>query len=155
MTARPDSIVIRPARPDEYDTVTQVWMESWESTGLSGPADATFEELRARIPREVAAGWRLFVAESAGDILAMMAIRPQDHHLDQLFVAPAAQGLGLGRRLLALARSHMPDEIWLRTSTGNERAWRWYEREGFIREKVEQQPGWPTPRAYYRWKRRA
>lgn len=148
-------ILIRPARDDEFDEVTHVWMASWESTGLSVAGDSTFEELRERIPREIEAGWRLFVAEADGRIAAMLAVRLEDHHLDQLFVSPDFQGRGLGGRLLRFARSLMPDEIWLRTSTGNRRAWAWYEREGFVRERVEDRPEWSLPRAYYRWRANA
>jgi len=146
------AVVIRPAREDEFDEVTRVWMASWESTGLSDPHDSTFQELRERIPRELAAGWRLFVAEDDGRIAAMLAVHVEHDHLDQLFVSPDFQGRGHGKRLLAFARTLMPHEIWLCTSVGNERAWAWYEREGFVREGVETQPGWPMPRAYYRWR---
>jgi ribosomal protein S18 acetylase RimI-like enzyme len=147
-------LVIRPALEAEYDAVARIWLESWESTGLSGPGDAGFEALRERIDREIAAGWELYVAEAGDALAAMLAIRPADHHLDQIFVAPAFKGLGVGKALLAFARTRMPDEIWLRTAVGNERAWRWYEREGFVRERVAHRPGLALPRAYYRWKRR-
>jgi ribosomal protein S18 acetylase RimI-like enzyme len=147
------SLVIRPAREAEYDAVARIWLESWESTGLSDPGETGFDALRARIEREIAAGWELYVAEAGDALAAMLAIRPADHHLDQIFVAPAFQGLGIGKALLAFARTRMPDEIWLRTSAANARAWRWYEKEGFVREREEPQPGAPAPRAYYRWKR--
>jgi ribosomal protein S18 acetylase RimI-like enzyme len=45
------------------------------------------------------------------------------------------QGNSLGRRLLAFTRLQLPDEIWLRCVRENEKAWRWYEREGFLLEK--------------------
>lgn len=146
-------LAIRLAREDEFDAIARLWLASWESTGLGGPGDASLDELRARIPREFAAGWRLFVAETDRTLAGMLAIRPAENHLDQLFVAPAYQSVGVGKALLAFARTEMPDEMWLRTSVANERAWRWYEREGFVRERVEQRPEWSLPRAYYRWKR--
>ncbi len=148
----PHAVEIRPARAEDFDAVANVWMASWGSTGLAAPGDSSFDGLRARIPREIAAGWRLFVAESGGQIVAMLAVRPEDGHLDQIFVAPEFQGRGIGKRLLELARQLMPQQVWLRTSVGNERAWSWYEREGFVRERVEDEPGWALPRAYYRWR---
>ena len=54
-----------------------------------------------------------------------------------MFVAPEYQGNGLGRQLLAFTRQHLPDEIWLRCVRENEKAWRWYEREGFVFEKEQ------------------
>ena len=143
---------VRLGRSDEFGAVAELWLSSWNSTGLGGATDSV-DDLRERIVREIEGGWTLYVAELGGTLVGMLAIHERDLHLDQLFVAPAFQGRGLGKRFLALAREKMPDEMWLRVSLGNERAWRWYEREGFVRERVEQRPEWPQPRAYYRWRR--
>ena len=91
--------------------------------------------MRARIPLEIEKGWSLYVADDAGTLAAMLALHLPDNYLDQLFVAPEYQGQGLGRTLLAFTRQHLPDEIWLRCVRENEKAWRWYEREGFVFEK--------------------
>jgi GNAT superfamily N-acetyltransferase len=153
MTDHPISPVVRPACEAEFDEVARLWKRSWESTGLGSAGDAALEELRARIPKEIDAGWRLYVVDEDGALTGMLAVRPADNHLDQLFVAPERQGLGLGKRMLAFARQLMPTEMWLRCSLANERAWRWYEREGFVRERVEHRLEWSHPRAYYRWRR--
>ena len=146
------SVVIRPAREDEYDAITRVWMDSHVSTGLATASDATFAELRARIPREIANGWQLHVAEVDGTIAGMLAFRMRDKYLDQIFVAPEHQGKGIGAKLLAVVREHLPDEILLRTAVANTRAIAWYEREGFVRENEVMQPEWSGPRVYYRWR---
>ena len=97
-------------------------MESWVSIGLE-PASATLlANLRARIPKEVADGWSLHVADDAGQIAAMLAFRLRDGYLDQLFVAPAYHGRGIGKMLLQFTRTNLPDEIWLRCARPNERA---------------------------------
>ena len=41
---------IRPARPDEYDEIARVWMNSWASTGLEDASNFLLAKLRARIP---------------------------------------------------------------------------------------------------------
>lgn len=145
-------ITIRAARDDELGAVTQVWMDSHVSTGLAIASDATFAELRARIPREIADGWHLYVAETGGEIAAMLAFRTRDKYLDQIFVAPEHHGKGIGKALLAFTRQHLPDEILLRTAVANTKAIAWYEREGFVREKETMQDGWSGPRVYYRWR---
>jgi ribosomal protein S18 acetylase RimI-like enzyme len=61
----------------------------------------------------------------------------------------------LGRRLLRFARQQLPDEIWLRCIRENEKAWRWYEREGFVFEKETVEPMNGFTMKYYRWKREA
>jgi ribosomal protein S18 acetylase RimI-like enzyme len=143
---------IRPARTDEYDEIARVWMNSWVSTGLAEASNFLLAQLRARIPREVENGWSLYVADDGGVLAAMLALHLPKKYLDQLFVAPEYQGRSLGRTLLAFTRQHLPDEIELRCVRENDKAWRWYEREGFVfeEEKVEPMTGYVM--RYYRWK---
>jgi GNAT superfamily N-acetyltransferase len=145
--------IIRPARSDEYDEVARVWMNSWASTGIEAASDALLEKLRARVPAEVAKGWSLYVADDGGTLAAMLALHPSNNYLDQLFVAPEYQGKSVGRMLLAFTRQHMPDEIWLRCVRENEKAWRWYEREGFVFEKETIEPVTGFTMKCYRWKK--
>jgi GNAT superfamily N-acetyltransferase len=144
---------IRPVRPDEYDEIARVWMNSWVSTGLEDASDTLLTKLRARVLLEVERGWSLYVADDSGTIAAMLALH-LPHYLDQLFVAPEYQGQNLGRRLLAFSRQLLPDEIYLRCVRENEKAWRWYEREGFVFEKEAVEPAMGRVLKYYRWKRR-
>ena len=144
--------MIRPARVEEYDEIARVWMESWCSTGLAEPSNFLLAQLRARVPREVDNGWSLFVVDDAGRFAAMLALHLPKLYLDQLFVAPAYQGRSLGRELLAFTRTQLPDEIWLRCARGNEKAWHWYEREGFVFEKEEIEPMNGLMMKYYRWR---
>jgi ribosomal protein S18 acetylase RimI-like enzyme len=145
--------LIRPARPDEYDEVGRLWMESWVSTGLDEASNFLLAQLRARVRRDVEQGWSLFVADDGGTLAAMLALHLPQLYLDQLFVAPAYQGRSLGRQLLAFTRTHLPDEIHLRCVRENEKAWRWYEREGFVFEKEQVDPMTGFVMKYYRWKR--
>jgi ribosomal protein S18 acetylase RimI-like enzyme len=147
--------IIRPARSDEYDQVARVWMDSWVSTGLEDASDSLQAKLRARVPLEVEKGWSLYVADDNGELAAMLALHLPDCYLDQLFVAPAYQGNSLGRQLLAFTRQQLPDEIWLRCVRENEKAWRWYEREGFAFEKEQVEPAIGRMMKYYRWKKSA
>jgi GNAT superfamily N-acetyltransferase len=143
---------IRPARPDQYDEIARVWMESWVSTGLEDGSRYLLANLRARVAREIEQGWSLYVADDGGRIAAMLALHLPDRYLDQLFVAPDYQGKGLGRRLLTFTREQLPDEICLRCIRENDKAWRWYEREGFVFEKQMVEPMTGFVMKYYRWK---
>jgi GNAT superfamily N-acetyltransferase len=144
---------IRPARVDEYDEIALVWMTSWVSTGLADASNFLLAQLRARVPQEIEKGWSLYVADDGGVLAAMLALHIPDRYLDQLFVAPAYQGQNLGRQLLAFTRQQLPDEIWLRCVRENEKAWRWYEREGFVYEKEAVEPMTGFVMKYYRWKK--
>jgi GNAT superfamily N-acetyltransferase len=144
---------IRPARVDEYGEIARVWMESWVSTGLDTASDRLLANLRGRILAEIENGWSLFVAEDGSRLAAMLALNLPKKYLDQLFVAPEYQGRSIGRLLLAFTRTLLPDEIWLRCVRENEKAWRWYEREGFLFEREEHEPAIDRMMKYYRWKR--
>jgi ribosomal protein S18 acetylase RimI-like enzyme len=145
--------MIRPARPEEYDEVALIWMNSFCSTGLESPSNFLLAKLRARVPLEIEKGWSLFVADDEGRLAAMLALHLPHCYLDQLFVAPEYQGRSLGRELLAFTRQHLPDEIELRCIRENEKAWRWYEREGFVFEGEMVEPMTGFVMKYYRWKR--
>jgi len=144
---------IRPAHPDEYDEIARVWMDGWVSTGIMAASDLMLGNLRARVLHEIENGWSLFVADDRGRLAAMLALRRADHRLGQLFVAPDYQGQGLGKRLLAFTREQMPNEVWLRCVRENEKAWRWYEREGFVLEKEEVNATTGFMIKNYRWKK--
>ncbi len=147
------SPTIRPALPHEYDAIALVWMNSWASTGIEEASNFLLAKLRARIPLEVEKGWSLFVADDDGHLAAMLALHLSKRYLDQLFVAPEYQGKNLGRELLAFTRQQLPDEIELRCVRENEKAWRWYEREGFVHEKEQAEPMTGFVMKYYRWKK--
>ena len=149
------TLTIRPARADEYDEIARVWMNSWASTGIEAASEALLEKLRARVRVEVAKGWSLHVADDGGTLAAMLALHLPDNYLDQLFVAPEYQGKSVGRMLLTFTREHLPDEIWLRCVRENEKAWRWYEREGFAFEKEQVDSMSGRVMKYYRWRKSA
>lgn len=146
-------LMIRPALASEYDEIARVWMESWVSTGLAEASNFLLANLRARIRHEIEGGWSLYVADDSGHFAAMLALHMPDRYLDQLFVAPDYQGRGIGRRLLAFTRQQLPDEIRLRCVRENEKAWRWYEREGFVFEKEEVAQATGFTMKCYRWKK--
>ena len=144
---------IRPARAEEYDEIGRLWMESWVTTGLAEASNFLLANLRARVRREIEDGWSLYVMEDGRTLAAMLALHLPKLELDQLFVAPDHQGRSLGRKLLAFTRTQLPDEIQLRCAEGNVKAWRWYEREGFLFEKQEISPMTGLMMKYYRWRR--
>src|SRR6201987_4338132 len=123
--------------------------------GSRRPDGFLLGQFRPRGRREVENGWSLFVMDDGGSLAAMLALHLPKLYLDQLFVAPAYQGRSLGRKLLAFTRTQLPDEIHLRCALGNEKAWRWYEREGFVFEKQQVEPMNGLMMKYYRWKRDA
>lgn len=60
----------------------------------------------------------------------MLAIKTEKWVLDKIFVAPGAQGSGVGAALIAIAKELMPKGFSLRMAAGNRRPEVSYERAG-------------------------
>ncbi len=142
---------IRPARPEDYDAVAQVWLDSWHSIGISNEKDLGYEALRKRLPEEVANGWSLYVAELEGDLAGMLAFDEAERRLDEVFVAPILQDCGIGGTLLGFAKEQMPDGIRLRTPALNTNARNWYLHEGFTEGETIRLDAFDRDVVTYRW----
>ncbi|WP_421439883.1 GNAT family N-acetyltransferase [Agrobacterium tumefaciens] len=70
-----------------------------------------------------------FVAAQAGDPVGFISLL--DSFIGGLFVAPAQQGKGIGRRLIAHALD-LKGELSLEVYTANEQAMRFYRSLGFL-----------------------
>jgi GNAT superfamily N-acetyltransferase len=60
----------------------------------------------------------------------MLALKPVDRVLDQIFVLPGEQSRGVGTRLLDGAKQAMPQGFTLRMALANRSAGRFYEHSG-------------------------
>lgn len=66
-----------------------------------------------------------------------------DHVIYKLYLHPGVRGQGIGPRLIeALSRQIDADKIYIEHFQANERAARFYEREGFTVERVEEGIVW-------------
>jgi GNAT superfamily N-acetyltransferase len=118
-------IAIRPYADADFDAVTSIWLTSWQSTGV--PAPVTLGQLRERWPLELAKGWIVHVATVGPDVVGFSAFHGNE--LEQLFIAPDAQGNGVGKQLLDFVKALLPNGFHLTTALDS-RAGRFYEREG-------------------------
>jgi GNAT superfamily N-acetyltransferase len=125
------TIVIASYEKEEFDAVTAIWFDGANSMGVAMPV--TLADLRERWPKEIAAGWKVYVACDGDTPVAFMALNPGK--VDQLFVRSAYQGQGIGRRLLDMAKKQMPDGFYLTTAIAG-RAHDFYQREGLVRGEI-------------------
>jgi GNAT superfamily N-acetyltransferase len=151
MTAR-SSASVRRATADDLDRVASVWHQSASAMDAANPHMPTCREMRARIDRELEAGWQLFVAEHGGLIVGMLALKPGEAVLDQLFVLPENQASGIGTMLMDVAKEIMPNGFSLRMAAGNERAAQFYRRRGLCLGRTGTHPFSGQPVCYYDWK---
>jgi GNAT superfamily N-acetyltransferase len=90
----------------------------------------TDDETRAWIANVVLPHQEVWVAESAGRVVGVAAL--DDDTLTQLYLLPAAQGRGIGSRLLETAKTRRPEGLRLYAFQRNGRARGFYERRGFV-----------------------
>lgn len=139
---------LRPYTPCDEAGLAALWFESWTSVGLQRPV-VTHAELAARVPQELAGRWAVTVAEADGRLLGFLALALSERRLDQLFIAPDAQGSGVGRALFDVAKQRMPEGFWLSTQPANRRACAFYEQAGMTVDAAA--PGQTAERVVYAW----
>lgn len=142
-----EEIEIRPYCEDDLQAVTAIWLASWRSTGVDAPV--TLEELRRRWTEELSTDRQVHVAMLGHEVAGFAVFKP--HVLDQLFVAPAQQSKGIGKRLLDLAKERMPEGFELRTASAS-RAPAFYDREGLERGETGIHPRLGHETVTYYWR---
>jgi putative acetyltransferase len=117
----------------ETQELLALWVASWRATY----ADIAFETrcawLLDRLAASEAQGAQTLCLwdEAPQSLLGFVTIDPQSGWLDQLCVHPEQFGAGVGAALLAAARDRSPRLVRLDVNADNERAIRFYQREGF------------------------
>jgi GNAT superfamily N-acetyltransferase len=127
---------IRRALREDAAAVADVFLDSFHAT-YDFPLAHSDAEVRDWIRDDVIATKEAWVAAVNRQVLALLVLAPG--WVEHLYVAPDRWGDGLGRRLLSLAKERSPDGLTLWTFQVNERARRFYERNGFV--AVEQTDG--------------
>jgi ribosomal protein S18 acetylase RimI-like enzyme len=125
-----DDVTIRRAVPADGDGIADVWLAAWRVTYAFPPAhpDAA---VRRWLIEELVPGRETWVAvDGHGTVVAMMALAEAE--IDQLYVAPAWIGRGVGTRLVDVAKERRPGGLDLYTFQANLRARRFYEARGFV-----------------------
>ena len=142
---------MRTANEDDFDLLAELWHESASLPGVGPAIMPPLPDLRERMTREVANGWRVTVAILAGEVAGFLALKPEISLLDQLFVRPQFLGFGVGKRLFEEAKVAMPSGFTLHTAATNDRARAFYERADMRFFKKQAHPRFGHPIVWYRW----
>ncbi len=127
MTAA-DEPLIRRATSDDGPAIGDLWLGAWRAT-FDFPPGYPDDDVRRWLTEELVALRETWVADDGGRAVAVMAL--SEAMVEQLYVAPAWIGRGVGRRLLDHAKTRRPDGLDLYCFQVNARARRFYERNGF------------------------
>jgi GNAT superfamily N-acetyltransferase len=124
-----DGVTIRRAGGGDAGGLGDVWLASWRATFDFEPGHPD-DDVRRWLATELLPRHETWVAvDSDGVVVGLMAL--SDEMLEQLYVAPAWIGRGLGRRFVAVAKERRPAGLDLYCFAVNGRARQFYEREGF------------------------
>ena len=121
------AVSIRRARADELQTCAELYERSGNAAFTWRPKNwfrgADF--LRFTKPEEV------YVAESRGAILGILAFYRPQNFIHCLYVDPSAQGFGIGSALIEAAENIAGGPLALKVDEANTRAREFYDRHGF------------------------
>jgi GNAT superfamily N-acetyltransferase len=123
------SIAIRRATADDAGATAAVFLASFRAT-YDFPLAHSDEDVRAWFRDSVVAKEETWLAEQDGAIVGLLVVAPG--WVEQLYVAPHRLGEGIGRRLLEHAKGRSDGGLSLYTFQANDRARRFYERNGFV-----------------------
>ena len=122
--------MIRKMQPADLEPVLNFWLAATlQAHSFIDPAywHNNLEPVRQMLPQA-----EVYVyAETANSApLGLIGLDPEGDYIAGLFVASEAQAQGIGKQLLDYAKS-LRSQLTLRVYQQNERALRFYQREGF------------------------
>lgn len=128
-------MVLRRAGPDDSAAVADVMLASFRHAYPDWPPVHTDDSVRGWITGHIIPDLETWVAvEPDGSVVGLMAL--DGGELDQLYIQPDRIGRGLGSRFVDLAKELRPDGLALHTFQVNTGARRFYERHGFVVERL-------------------
>jgi len=144
--------LIRPYKSDDFEPVTTLWRRAREQAfpDFQHRKGHTFEEDQLYFRDVILINNDVWVVEMDGQPVAFMAIAGD--FIDQLYVHPDYQRIGLGESLLAHARTLSPEHLWLYTLQINTNGRAFYEKNGFRIVKLGiSPPPESEPDVEYHW----
>ena len=144
---------IREYRSEDFDAVTILWRVAREKSlpQFQREKGHFFYEDQDYLRDHILKENNVWVVDVNGRPVAFLAMR--DDFIDHLYVHPDYQKRGIGKALLDYARKLSPDHLWLYTLQVNENARSFYEKNGFIVEKLGfSPPPENEPDVEYHWR---
>jgi GNAT superfamily N-acetyltransferase len=125
-----DAIRIRQAKPEDADAIAYVHRTSMREAMPFLPVLHTLEDDRRWVATVVLPNQAVWVAERDGQVVGVVALH--DGWVEQLYILPGYQGMGIGSGLLATVKAASPEGLNLWAFQRNARARAFYERRGFV-----------------------
>lgn len=147
------AVSIRPYRATDSDALIILWRISREKSlpDFQVAKGHFFYEDCDYFRNYVVAKNRIWVATKQKARVGFLAMN--ESFVDQLYVHPDHWRRGIGRKLLGHAKQLSPEHVWLYTLQINANARAFYEKHGFIAEKLGVSPPPESePDVEYHWR---
>jgi len=138
MSTTDEGVTVRPASPDDAQEVARIWYDGWRDGHLGHVPD---ELLAARTSESFGERAPLRVEDTAVAVVGNEVagfVMVDDDEVEQVYVSRNHRGTGIAAILLAeserLVAVQGHRRAWLAVATGNDRARRFYARNGWADE---------------------
>jgi putative acetyltransferase len=152
VTGLPTQVALRPYRPADEDAAIALWQQTWQQAYPAIDFAARVAWWRERWRNELVPHAAIIIAELADELAGFVTI-DADGYLDQLVVAPDHWGSRVADLLVEEAKRRSPDRVTLLVNTDNNRAIRFYRRNGFVAAGQDVNPTSGRPVLKMEWKR--
>jgi ribosomal protein S18 acetylase RimI-like enzyme len=127
-----DAVILRRANATDAANAADVLIRSRSAAVGAIPALAHSEEdIYNWMQSVLIPHCEVWIAEAPDETMLALLVLDEDW-IDQLYVRIEAAGLGIGSRLIDLAKKLRPNGLQLRTFASNPGSQRFYERHGFV-----------------------
>ncbi len=138
---------LRPAADEDVDALCRIWHRGWHDGHLGHVPESLLRyrrlaDFRVLVPPRLPA---TTVAVVDAEVVGFVTV--QEDEVEQLYVDTSVRGTGVADTLLSHGESVIAarfDRAWLAVVTGNTRARRFYERNGWADTGAFENPA-PTP----------
>jgi putative acetyltransferase len=146
-----ETFKFRPYAPADEDATIALWQATWQQTYPAIDFAARVPWWRERWRNELVPNAKIIVAEQSGALAGFITIDAAGY-LDQLVVNPAHWGGAIADTLMNEAKRLSPAGITLLVNSDNDRAIRFYARNGFDYAGEEMNPTSGRPVKRMQWK---
>jgi putative acetyltransferase len=130
---------LRRYRVEDEDAAIELWLRTWQLAYPSIDFAARVPWWRERWRSELVPNADIIVAEEAAVQIGFVTI-DSGGYLDQLVVSPDHWGSPLATALVDEAKRLSPGGVTLKVNADNDRAIRFYQRNGFVHDGEDVNP---------------
>jgi len=152
VTAKKPGVSLRRYAAADEAAAIELWRRTWQAAYPGIDFAARLEWWRGRWRGELVPSAEIVLAVAGDELAAFVTVDPRTGYLDQIVVAPERWGSDTAALLLAEAKRISPAGLDLDVNTDNDRAIRFYTKQGFVVSSAGTNPisGKPVQRMSWR-----